>query len=188
VLFGDELSDGDITKIMEDRWFVPLKKIKTVRPLVNNSAICFERRLVGDEVDEDVVAGIVDEEEFDPLRLFKDQTNWKPPRPSTPVHFSCFDTEPEYKHEYLPKVMHEVHAGPHLIRLLLPVDAPMEKVIEVMGRRTGITGRWEGRVLSEADEKMGKPRVIKLKPKEDVKSPAGLPPEISEARVFFGTL
>jgi hypothetical protein len=36
VLFGDELSDGDITKIMEDRWFVPLKKIKTVRPLENN--------------------------------------------------------------------------------------------------------------------------------------------------------
>jgi hypothetical protein len=42
-LFGQELTDEQITHIMEDRWYVPLKKVKPKRPLENNSIIMFEK-------------------------------------------------------------------------------------------------------------------------------------------------
>jgi hypothetical protein len=41
VLFGQELSDADIVRIMEDRWFAPLKSIKIVRPMENNQVLHF---------------------------------------------------------------------------------------------------------------------------------------------------
>jgi hypothetical protein len=47
VLFGQELSDADITRIMEDRWYVPLKSIKTTRPMENNQTLTFTKRLTG---------------------------------------------------------------------------------------------------------------------------------------------
>jgi hypothetical protein len=72
--------------------------------------------------------------------------------------------------------------------LCLAKDASIERVIELLRRRTGITDQWEGRVETEGDiKKKLSPRVIQLAP-INVTSPPNLPPEITEARVFFGTL
>jgi hypothetical protein len=73
ISFGQELSDEDITRIMEDRWYVPLKKIKTTRPIENNQTLHFTRSLTTDEVDEDEIAGIPP---LDPMALFKDRSLW----------------------------------------------------------------------------------------------------------------
>jgi hypothetical protein len=44
VLFGQELSDNEIIRIMEQRWFSPLKRFKDPlpRPLANNSVVLFD--------------------------------------------------------------------------------------------------------------------------------------------------
>jgi hypothetical protein len=76
VLFGQELTDEEIVRVMEDRWYTPLKKIKTKRPLENNSLIMFGRRPVDDEVDEDEVSGVAPVE---PLHCFTTLTGINPP-------------------------------------------------------------------------------------------------------------
>jgi hypothetical protein len=124
--------------------------------------------------------------EFSVLSL-KDRSLWTPRRPSTPVHFHNYDPEPEDRWEHTPKIMTRIKAGPHVVMPCLAKDASIERVIEVLRRRTGITGQWEGRVESEGDAKKEIPRVIELAPIK-VTSPQNLPPEITEARVFFETL
>jgi hypothetical protein len=44
VLFGQELSDADITRIMEDRWLTPLERVHTIRPMENNQVLHLTRR------------------------------------------------------------------------------------------------------------------------------------------------
>jgi hypothetical protein len=83
VLFGQELSGADITRIMEERWYTPLRMIHVPEPMENSQTIHFTRCLVGDEEDEEVSCF----EPTDPLQLFKDLSNWNPSGPSMPMHF-----------------------------------------------------------------------------------------------------
>jgi hypothetical protein len=52
-----------------------------------------------------------------------------------------------------------VMANPHKVTLCIPKDATVERVIEVFKKRTGIAGRWEGRVTSDLA-----PRVVGIAP------------------------
>jgi hypothetical protein len=61
------------------------------------------------------------------------------------------------------------------------------RIVEVLRRRTGITGKWEGRIESEGDIKRNMPRVVELIP-ISVTASKNLPAELIEAKVFFGTL
>jgi hypothetical protein len=70
---------------------------------------------------------------------------------------------------------------------MLHKDASIERITEVLRRRTGITGEWTGRITSEGDIKANKPRWFELTPIR-VTAPKDLPEEMIEARVFFGTL
>jgi hypothetical protein len=158
--------------------------IKTTRPLENNQVLHFAKRLTGDEADEEEIAGVGP---ADPLALFKDRSIWTPPRPLTPVRFHGTDPEPEDSGEYIEKIMTQIIAGPHQVILCLAKNASIERAIEVLHRRTGITGKWEGRVTTEGGMKKGTPRVIELTPIE-VRGPPGLPQAMSETRIFFGTL
>jgi hypothetical protein len=130
VLFGQELSDDEITRIMEDRWYVPLKKVKIPRPLENNSTVMFAKRLTDDEVDEEEAAGVA---AADPLELFHDRSWYKPPRP---VNYYSIDPEPEDLTDLAPKIMHLITTGPHTVRLMLRTDASIERITEVLRRRT----------------------------------------------------
>jgi hypothetical protein len=98
-----------------------------------------------------------------------------------------FDAEPEDREEYVEKIMTQIKAGPHLVTLCLAKDASMERVIEVLRRRTGISGQWQGRVEQEGDATKSIPRMIELAP-INVTAPPNLPGAMTEARVFFGTL
>jgi hypothetical protein len=142
VLFGQELSDSDIIRLMEQRWNVPLKKFKKElsRPLENNSVVMFEKRLIDDEPDDEEISGIP---AADPMQLFLDRSWYKPPRPSTPVAF--LSTVPEFDDQRpfedgAPKIIHHIAAGPHNVSLLLRQDATPERILEVLYRRTGISG------------------------------------------------
>jgi hypothetical protein len=183
VLFGQELSDADITRIMEDRWYTPLKMIKTTRPMENNQTLTFTKRLTRDEEEEEAT-GIPP---LDPLALFEDRSIWTPPRPSTPGHFRSFMPEPEDRIEYTEKIMTKIIAGPHIAMLCLAKDATVERAIEILHRRTGITGKWEGRIASPGDPKKCEPRVIELTP-ISVQAPPNLADNLTETRIFFGTL
>jgi hypothetical protein len=129
VLFGLELTDEQIVTIMEDRWFTPLKKIqKTQRPLENNSTIMFARRAVDEEEpNEDEQSGI---EPVDPLALFHDPNWYKPPRPMTPVVYRNYAPETEDLADFHAKIVHEINAGPHVVRLMLRKDASIERIVK----------------------------------------------------------
>jgi hypothetical protein len=88
ILFGQEISDLETTKVMEERWITPLKITKPSRPLENNQAIHFTRRAPDEDEEDEEGVSIMPLEA--PLGLFRDLSNWKPPRPSTPVHFTNF--------------------------------------------------------------------------------------------------
>jgi hypothetical protein len=103
------------------------------------------------------------------------------------MHFHNFTAEPEDQWEHTEKIMTQIIAGPHQAMLCLAKDATVERAIQVLRRRTGITGKWEGRVTTEGDIKKCQPRVIELTA-IDVKSPSGLPPASTETRISFGTL
>jgi hypothetical protein len=138
VLFGQELSDNDIIRVMEQRWFVPLKNFKKPlpRPLENNSTVMFEKRRVDDEPDEEEISVIP---AADPMQLFTDRTWYKPPRPSTPVCFQSIEQEFDDQRDYedgIPKIIHEITAGPHRARLVLRQDATSERILDVLHRRT----------------------------------------------------
>jgi hypothetical protein len=72
---------------------------------------------------------------------------------------------------------------PHQIALILPKGATVEKVIEILQRRTCLDGKWEGRVASDKV-----PRVIELRRIVPSSVPSGEPQDLTEGRVFFGTL
>jgi hypothetical protein len=189
VLFGQELSDNDIVRIMEIRWYVPLKKLKEKlpRPLENNSIVMFER-LTDEEVEEEEVSGVP---AADPMDLFRDRSWYRPPRPMTPVDFRS--TEVEYDdqrvtEDFIPKIIHQITAGPHQVTLMLKKDAPPERILEVLYRRTGIAGKWKVTITDEGDIKKGSPRKVLLESIGDVAVPKDAPKEMIEARVFFGTL
>jgi hypothetical protein len=189
VLFGLELSDADIVRIMEQRWYVPLKsfKEKLPRPLENNSVVMFEKRLTDEEVNEEEISGVP---AADPMDLFRDRSWYRAPRPSTPVLFRSIDAEYDDVRLYedgIPKLAHQVAAGPHNVTLLLRRDATPERILEVLYRRTGIKGNWRVVVTDEGDVKSGKPRKVLLTPLEDITFPTDLPTELVETRVFFGT-
>jgi hypothetical protein len=78
VLFGQELTDSEIIQIMEQRWFVPLKKFKQPlkRPLENNAVVMFAKRRVDDEPDDEEISGVP---AADPMALFHDRNWYKPP-------------------------------------------------------------------------------------------------------------
>jgi hypothetical protein len=73
VLFGQELSDNDIIRIMEQRWYIPLKKFSKPlpRPLANKSMVMFERRLTDEEPDDEEISGVP---AADPMALFLDRS------------------------------------------------------------------------------------------------------------------
>jgi hypothetical protein len=99
--------------------------------LENNQTIHFTRHLVDDEDEEDVNVSPPE----DPLTLFKCLSYWKPPRASTPVHFTDFRLNQD--DELDTHVVTPIIASPHIVTLVLPKDASVEKVIEVFHRRTG---------------------------------------------------
>jgi hypothetical protein len=145
----------------------------------------FARRSVDEEEpDEDEVSGI---EPADPLALFHDPNWYQPPRPMTPVIFRSYEPEVEDLADHFPKIIHEINAGPHMVRLMLRQDESIERIIEVLRRRTGITGTWNGTITAEGSIKDGTPRRVALTPVQ-ITAPAGLPEKIQEVRVFFGTL
>jgi hypothetical protein len=86
------------------------------------------------------------------------------------------------------KIIHQITAGPHRIQLMLRQDASPDRILDVLYRRTGITGGWKVTVTEEGDPKTGAPRKVFLVPTTKVTVPNGIPNEMIEARVFFGTL
>jgi hypothetical protein len=192
VLFGQELTDDEIVRVMEDRWYTPLKKLKekVPRPLENNSTIMFARKLTDDEIEEEEISGVP---AVDPLELFRDRSWYKPPRPMTPVNFRSSDIEFDDRRDYIPdefipKIIHQITAGPHYVSLVLRQDASMERILEVLRRRTGITGKWRGTITDEGNTKENKLRRVFLVPVSNVTVPKNMPIQLIEARVFFGTL
>jgi hypothetical protein len=105
----------------------------------------------------------------------------------TPVNFQSLDPETEDRNEFIPKIIHLIRTSPHTVQLLLRTDASIERIVEVLRLRTGITGKWEGRIESEGDIKRNMPRVVELVP-ISVTAPKNLPADLIEAKVFFGTL
>jgi hypothetical protein len=169
VLFGQELSDPEIVTIMEQRWYVRLKKLKEKlpRPLENNSIVMFEKHLTDEEVDDEEISGVP---AVDPLELFRDRAWYKPPRPSTPVVFRSTEFEYDDQHPYedvVPKLIHQIAAGPHNVVLMLRKDATPERILEVLYRRTGISGKWQVVITDEGDAKKGTPRKVLLVPLVD---------------------
>jgi hypothetical protein len=77
VLLGQELSDAEITRIMEERWFTPLKTVHPDRPMEQNQVLHFTRRPVQDDEEEEQSVP----PPMNPLDLFRDLRNWKTPRP-----------------------------------------------------------------------------------------------------------
>jgi hypothetical protein len=73
VLFGRELTEMEITKIMEERWLTPLKITKPEMPLENTQEIHFTRRAPDEEEENEngVSAMAMD----GPLELFRDLSN-----------------------------------------------------------------------------------------------------------------
>jgi hypothetical protein len=171
------LSDANITKIVEERWYAPLKITRPLRPLENNQTIHVMHRFEEEDGEDERLAA----PPVDPLALFKDLSTWKPPRPSTPVHFTDFRPDPDSWDDDRRVVTHVV-TSPHTVTLLLPKNASVEKVIEVFQRRTGLDGRWEGRIASDKV-----PRVVEIRAVIAPSAPAGEPRALSEVRVFFGT-
>jgi hypothetical protein len=104
----------------------------------NNQTIHFVRRM-SDEDEEEELSVFPPKH---PLELFHDLSNWKPPRPSTPMHFS--DLQMESGDEYAERVITVVIAQPHQVTLCLAKNAPVERVIEVFKMRTGLDGVWDG--------------------------------------------
>jgi hypothetical protein len=192
VLFGQELSDMDIVRIMEQRWYTPLKRLKDKlpRPLENNSIVMFMKRLTDEEIEEEEVSRVP---AADPLDLFRDRSWYKPPRPMTPIDFCSTDIEYDdhrdyVSEEFIPKIIHQITAGPHHVVLMLRKDATPERILEVLRRRTGITGNWRVTITDQGDIKKGNPGKVFLVPISNVVVPKNLPAELIEARVFFGTL
>jgi hypothetical protein len=164
-------------------------KDKVQRPLENNSTIMFTKRLTDDEVDEEEITGV---SAADPLELFRDRSWYKPPRPSTPVNFRSTDIELDDRRDYMPdefipKIIHQITAGPHSVALMLHKDASPERILEVLRRRTGITGNRKVTITDEGDIKKGKPGLVFLVPISNVTAPKNMPVQLIEARVFFGT-
>jgi hypothetical protein len=145
--------------------------------MTNNQMIHFVRRLADEDEEEE--RSIFPPK--DPLELFHGLSNWKPPRPSTPIHFS--DLRMESGDEYAERVISIVIAQPHQVTVCLAKNAPIERVIEVLKRRTGLDGVWDDRIASDKV-----PRVVELTPRIAPSVPCGFPQELAEARVFFGTL
>jgi hypothetical protein len=121
---------------MEERWYTPLKTIHTTRSMENNQTLHFTRRLTGDEAEEEEANG---PGPTDPLQLFKRLSNWNPPRPSTPMHFT--DARIEIEDEYSEGVMTQVIAGCHEVCLCLDKHAVVERVIKVFQRSIGVEGK-----------------------------------------------
>jgi hypothetical protein len=192
VLFGQELSDNDIIRIMEQRWFAPLKRFKDPlpRPLANNSIVMFERRLTDEEVDPEDVSGIP---AADPMQIFRDRAWYKPPRPSTPVCFNSIETEIDDLRSFedgVPKIRHVIAAGPHNVSLILRQNASPDRILEVLFRRTGIQGEWNVKIVDEGDVKKGTPRRALLTPLKAPIVPQNITPTVEEGefRIFFGTI
>jgi hypothetical protein len=190
VLFGLELSDAEIIRVMEQRWYVPLKSFeeKLPRPLENNSVVMFERHLTDEEVRDEEISGVP---AVDPMELFHNRAWYRPPRPATPVHFRSIDEETDDMRAYedgIPKLTHQVAAGPHNVTLLLRHNATPERILEVLYRRTGISGKWQVVITDEGDVKLDRPRKVLLVPQEDITFPKDLPMQLVETRVFFWTL
>jgi hypothetical protein len=94
-----------------------------------------------------------------------------------------FEPEAEDLAGHIPKIMHEIVAGAHKIRLMLRKDASIERITESLKRRTGIAGQWKGRITSEGDIKTFAPRCVELVPIKITEPKMG-----QQVRVFFGTL
>jgi hypothetical protein len=118
---------------------------------------------------------------IDPTQFFQDLRNWRPPRPSTPMHFNAWTIDRE--DEYCERVLTKVIAGCHQVQLCIDRYADVEKVIRIFQRRTGLDGQWEGRLSSE-----GPSRIFEIVPKVAPSVPSGPSQNVEEARVFFGTL
>jgi hypothetical protein len=150
----------------------------------------FTKRLTDDEIDEEEVTGV---EAADPLELFHNRNWYKPPRPMTPVNFRSSDLELDDRRDYtpdefVPKLTHIITDGPHTVRLMLHKDASMERILEVLRTRTGITGNWEGKITEEGSVKENKPRKVFLVPISNITVTKTSAVEMTEARVFFGRL
>jgi hypothetical protein len=145
-------------------------------------------QLTDEEVNEEEVSGVP---AVDPLDLFRDRSWYKPPRPSTPVVFRSIDSEPDDVRLYedgVPKLVHQIAAGPHNVALMLRQNATPERILEVLYRRTGISGKWQVVITDEGDVKKGRPRQVLLVPQAEITLPKDLPRELIETRVFFGIL
>jgi hypothetical protein len=175
---------------MEQRWYKPLKKFPKPlpRPLENNSIVMFEARRTDEEPDEEEISGVP---AADPMALFHDRSWYKPPRPSTPVCFHSIETEYDDQRTFedgVPKIRHQIAAGPHNVSLILRKDASPERILEVLRRRTGISGGWKVVITNEGNVKDNTPRQVLLIPMTEIAVPSGIPTEMKEVRVFFGTL
>jgi hypothetical protein len=143
---GQELSDADITGIMEERWNTPLTTVHPTRPMENNQTIPFVRRLVDEEEEERSIFPPKDPLELfqiniyagGPLELFHELSNGNPPRPSTPMHLS--DLRAESGDKYTERVITKIIVQPHQATLCLAKNASIERIIEIFKRRTGLNG------------------------------------------------
>jgi hypothetical protein len=68
---GQESSEADITKILEERWYTPLKMIHVSRPMENNQVLHFTRRAMDDDEEEERNIG----KPTDPLQMSRDLSN-----------------------------------------------------------------------------------------------------------------
>jgi hypothetical protein len=88
----------------------------------------------------------------------------------------------------VPKIRHQIAAGPHNVSLILRKDATPERILEVLHRRTSISGGWRVVITNEGDVQKGIPRQVILVPMTEIAVPTGIPTEMKEARVFLRTL
>jgi hypothetical protein len=98
-----------------------------------------------------------------------------------------YDDECSFE-DMVPKLIHQIAAGPQNVTLMLRRDATPERILEVLHRRTRISGKWQVVITDEGDVKKGTPRKVLLVPVSEITVPKSLPTELIEARVFFGTL
>jgi hypothetical protein len=107
------------------------------------------------------------------------------------VYFRSFEEENEDMRSYdggTPRLVHHIAAGPHNVMLLLRQDVTPERMLEILYRRTGISGKWNVTIVDAGDVKTLRPRKVLLTPLQEPVIPKDLPLQLIETRVFFGTL